>query len=295
MKALLRAPHGEGSSLPRNRRDAKAFNLIELLVVIGVMAIMAATLLPALSKAKHQVVAAACLGNQKQLAAAFHMYAQDNGDRIVQMADYDTGEMIFPAGGFWGGPTVGPGWIDGAEALAATESGLSSSNAFYFYCNNVRIYHCPGDFRVLRNPTRRDPGGWGYDSYSRTQNLGGEPYRDYWGAGATYTRLPAILRPASTFSMMEDSDWRGYNMGTWVVKWLGGRFVWREPPAIWHVNVCSIGFADSHAELHKWVDSSVVSAGCGAGEGRADSTWAGPLEGSDYNYVYNGYQFPGHP
>jgi prepilin-type N-terminal cleavage/methylation domain-containing protein len=276
--------------------DLAGFNLTELLVVIAVIAIMAAMLVPALSKARHQVVAAACLGNQKQLATAFHLYAQDNSDRVVQLADYDTGEIIYPAGGFWGGPTAGPSWTSAGEALAAAESGLRASNALYFYCSNVRVYHCPGDFRVLQNPNPQNPNGWGYDSYSRTQNLGGDPYDDYWGAGDTYRKMAPILRPAAAFSMMEGADWRGYNVGTWVVSWLGSTgFAWQHPPAIWHVNVCSVGFADAHAELHRWVDSGVVQAGSGAAQGGAVSGWAGPVEGPDYDYVYNGYQFPGHP
>ncbi len=296
MKALLRAPNGEGKCLPGRRRRSKGFSLTELLVVIVMIAIMAALLMPALSKAKQQAAAAACLGNQKQLAAAFHMYTQDNADRIVQMADYVTGEAVYPAGGFWGGPMPGPNWPSASEAVAAAQTGLRSSNALYFYCNNVRVYHCPADPRITHNPTARDPNGWAYDSYSRTQNLGGEPYDNYWGAGATYTRMSAIFLPGSTFSMIEGADWRGYNVGTWAVHWRGNRgFVWQDPPAIWHVNVCSVGFADGHGELHKWLAPAIVNAGRGAGEGNAQSRWEGPTAGSDYQFVYDGYQFPGHP
>jgi len=296
MKALLRAPKGEGNSLPGSRRRSEAFSVTELLVVIVIIAIMAALMMPAISKAKRQATAAACLGNQKQLAGAFHMYTQDNSDRIVQMADYVTGETFYPAGGFWGGPTPGPSWRNAGDALAAAQSGLRSSNALYFYCNNVGVYHCPGDLRILRNPTTNDPNGWAYDSYSRTQNLGGEPYDNYWGAGATYTKMSAIPQPGATFSMLENADWRGYNVGTWVVNWEGKRgFGWQDPPAIWHVNVCSAGFADGHGELHKWLDSAIVHAGQGAAEGNAESSWNGPAEGPDYQFVYDGYQFPGHP
>jgi hypothetical protein len=158
------------------------------------------------------------------------------------------------------------------------------------------MYHCPGDTRILHHPTNRDPNGWAYDSYSRTQNLGGDPYDNYWGAGATYTRMSAILHPATTFSMFEGADWRGFNVGTWVVNWLGtADFEWQEPPAIWHINVCSVGFADGHGELHKWLDRAIVNAGRDASDGRAESGWTGPSEGPDYQFVYNGYQFPGHP
>ncbi len=181
MKALLRAPNGERDSVPWDRWRSEGFSLTELMVVIAIIAIMAALLMPALSKGKQQATAAACLNNQKQLAAAFHMYTQDNSDRILQMADYMTGETFYPAGGFWGGPTSGPGWPSAAAAIVAAQSGLRSSNALYYYCNNVGVYHCPADPRIARNPATNNPNGWAYDSYARTQNLGGEPFDNYWG------------------------------------------------------------------------------------------------------------------
>lgn len=110
------------------RWTRRAFTLVELLVVIAVVAILAAVLLPALSRAKESARRAACASNLRQIILAALMYADEQEDR-------------FPAQ---------PGG-DGLAMRAAGGDGTNYYDLLIPYVNHPRVWLCPS--------AQSEPGG----------------------------------------------------------------------------------------------------------------------------------------
>src|SRR6266481_8288792 len=117
-----------------------AFTLIELLVVIAIIAILAAMLLPALTKGKLKAQGVQCMNNHRQLMLAWRMYAEENRD-VLLFATATTGRIYEPYSWITGVLDFTPG----NESNWNPDKDIRKTPLWQFCGNSLGIWKCPAD------------------------------------------------------------------------------------------------------------------------------------------------------
>jgi prepilin-type N-terminal cleavage/methylation domain-containing protein/prepilin-type processing-associated H-X9-DG protein len=224
-------------------RTSTAFSLIELLVVIAIISILAALLLPALSQSKSKADALTCANNIRQLTLAWHLYADDNIDLLVN--NHGVPETLARR----------QTWANNVEDWLASDDNtnpvyLTDSKLGPYANRSVAIYKCPAD----REPA---PNGQRSRSMSLNAMVGnpGELTNRFNPAYVQFFKQAAIVNPSGIFVFLDEHA-DTINDGFFVNRL--DEYMWGNLPASYHNRAANFSFADGHAESHRWLVPETV-------------------------------------
>ncbi len=257
----LRPGRSNGRDCGQDRFANEGFTLIELLVVIAIIAILASMLLPAIAKAKEKAKFVKCVNNLHQMSIAWVVYASDNNDRLVSNGQSAPGgsvnTMLWVQGAFYN-----------AQDNLNSDLILNPKYALFSpYLRSPDIYRCPSDrlyviiggqaYPKLRSYALNAFCGWADQTGS-----GWDSRLCPAGACQVFKKTTDILTPtpADLFTFQDvfpDSicwPYFGVNMGQ------PGTETFFNFPANTHNHGGAVGFADGHAEGHRWRDPRTLAA-----------------------------------
>lgn len=264
MQTLIQPSAELGVSVrSRPGRAWGAFTLIELLVVVAIIAILAAMLLPALSKAKTKAQGIKCLSNLRQLQIAWTLYSGDCNDALAynggfgSVASTLTDPLLSSGQNSWVHGLMGGLGFGGGATL--TE--LVAAGSLYPYAKSLGIYKCPADqktalvgsaFSGSQEPTTRS---MSMNAFMNPINLGSTG----GGISRVYRKQSDLISPSPVDCWVFIDESPGtINDGFFVCDPFGNSTKWIDLPAAYHNGAGGISFADGHAEIRKWRDSRVA-------------------------------------
>ena len=221
----------------------RAFTLIELLAVIAIIALLAALLLPSLSKSKAKADGITCTSNLQQLSLAWVLYAEDNGDLLVN--NHGVPETLARR----------HTWANNVEDWQASDDNtnlvlLSDSLLGPFANRSTRIYKCPADHQPAPNGPRTR-------SMSMNAMVGdpGELTNRFNPLYVQFYKTAEIPNPSGIFVFLDEHA-DTINDGFFVNKL--ENYAWGNLPGSYHDGSVNLTFADGHGESHRWLVPGTV-------------------------------------
>jgi prepilin-type N-terminal cleavage/methylation domain-containing protein len=212
-----------GNLVRPSRYKARGFTLTELLVVLGISAVLLSLLIPAVAGSREQARRAHCLANLRSLTWAWLAYAGENRGRLCAASAGTSDRSDFHD------------WVAAGDSADALRLGV-----LWPYVRDVRPYRCPGD-SVNANHT-----------YVINSWLDGEgpPAPGEWLPASTLAR---VRQASETLVFLERVDAAGTNDHSFVVPPYPAED-WVDTPALGlHGRVGLVSFADGHAIVWTWL------------------------------------------
>lgn len=231
-------------------RPTEAFTLIELLVVIAIVGVLAALLLPTLSKAKSKASNITCIANLKQLQVCWQMYTMDNEDRLVP------NNSVTSVPGSGTALASGASWCYGSPRYDTNTANIQNGLLFP-YNRAVSIYHCPADDSKVEDGSSNRLTQLRNRSYNMSQSVNGFPeydsvMRDYIPC---FRKLARISNPNPAECLVfidEHADTMYDALFGMPTDFYDGSQTWWDLPANRHSQGANLSFADGHVEHWKW-------------------------------------------
>lgn len=227
------------------RQSATGFTLVELLVVLGVIALLAALLLPALARSKSRALATACGSNLRQVNLAFLLYLDDS-------------QGVFPTAAAKSSLGAQPEdwiWWQMETSAAMMRDPASGSIMRHLGGYDTRLFQCPADRDAKSREAawRSNPGQEQY-FYSYSLNAASDRgMASYFSKDRSMmflNRLDAVRRPAQKIMLAEEKGGAGDGPGTASID--DGRWVPQGYPLTSrHEGRATVAFADGHLERVK--------------------------------------------